>query len=235
MHRELKRSPEVGRTNRDMSPLLMKKQIAVKPNKSKWIAFALGILAMLLVLGCYNSKTGDANIGGAINFKLPAFPETGSNAIQVFTEMHYQPSFRIQDVPRLLPPDGSVPISGAEVTYASMDDYKVLQRTSSDVISGHRLYEVNCQVCHGSNLEGDGPIVSFVNSGPLPANLRADVTKAASDGELYGFISCGGRQGCAMRLIGRDSQSPMPDFRRLLTEEERWALVAYLRGQIGSP
>ena len=114
-----------------------------------------------------------------------------------------------------------------------MDDYRALQRVSNDAVLGQRLYQVNCQVCHGQDLDGDGLIVAFVDSGPLPANLSAEVTKSATDGEIYGFISCGGRQGCAMRLIGKDSQSPMPEFRRLLTEEERWAVVAYLRGQIG--
>lgn len=199
------------------------------------LALAVGLLAVLLALGCYNNNTGEVKLGGAINFKLPAFPETGSNRVQVFTEMHYQPSFRIQDVPRLLPPDGSVPITGAEVEYASMDEYKTLTRTSSDVMAGQALYQVNCQVCHGQNLDGNGPIVQYMNRGALPANLRADVTKNASDGELYGFISCGGRQGCAMVLADQESQSPMPEFSRLLSEDERWALVAYLRGVIGSP
>jgi len=83
-------------------------------------------MAIMFALGCYDSNTGDANIGGAINFKLPAFPETGSNRVQVFTEMHYQPSYRTQESPRLLPPDGSVPITGAEVVYASIDEYKNL-------------------------------------------------------------------------------------------------------------
>ena len=41
----------------------------------------------------------------------------------------------------------------------------------------------------------------------------------------------GGRQGLSARLRDRDSTSPMPEFRLLLTEDERWALVRYLRSR----
>ena len=92
----------------------------------KWVLLALGLAAVAVVVGCYNTATGDASVGAGIDFKLPAFPETGSNAVQVFTEMHYQPSYRAQEGPRLLPPEGSVPTTGAEVVYASMDEYQVL-------------------------------------------------------------------------------------------------------------
>ena len=227
-------SNAAGRITRVMFLSLNKRLSSVQLPNRRWLILVISLMALILVMGCYNPKTGAANIGGAINFTLPAFPETGSNRVQVFTEMHYQPSFRTQDVPRLLPPDGSVPVTGAEVVYTSMDEYEILVRTSSDVVAGQRLYQVNCQVCHGQNLDGKGPIVPYMTRGALPANLHDPVTKNSTDGELYGFTSCGGRQGCALLLAGRESQSPMPEFRRLLSEEERWALVAYLRGQIGS-
>lgn len=214
---------------------LYKRLPTVQLTDRRSLPLILVLLTIMLAMGCYNTATGAANIGGAINFKLPAFPETGSNRVQVFTEMHYQPSYRTQEAPRLLMPDGAVPVTGAEVAYSSMDQYKALPRTSSDVVAGQRLYQVNCQVCHGPNLDGRGPVVQYMTRGALPADLRADVTKNSTDGELYGFISCGGRQGCALRLAGKESQSPMPEFRRLLSEAERWALVAYLRGMVGSP
>ena len=71
------------------------------------------------------------------------------------------------------------------------------------------------------------------NRGPFPADLMADVTKSSTDGELFGFISGGGRQGLSARLRGRDSTSPMPEFQKLLTEQERWELVKFLRSRIG--
>ena len=200
--------------------------------KAVWALVALVWLSALAG-GCYNKTTGAASVVG-VNFTLPAFPQTGSNTVQVFTEMHYQPSYGVQEIPRLLPPTDSVPVTGKEISYASMEEYQALtvpDRSAQlyDPASARHLYQINCMVCHGEDLRGDGRIVQYMNSGPLPADLTLGVTKDASDGELYAFISGGGRQGIASRLRGRASRSPMPEFRLLLTEEERWALVQFLR------
>ena len=205
-------------------------------------AVALG----LLVAGCYNNNTGETSIGGAVNFTLPAFPETGANAVQIFTEMHYQPSYRAQEGPRILPPTDSVPQTGKEASYSSLEAYQDLEVPrelvrSYDPASAQHLFTVNCVVCHGPTLRGSeeqqdsarAKILNFELSGPLPANLTAAATKGASDGELFGFISGGGRQGLSAVLRGRESASPMPEFGLLLTVEDRWALVQYLRSQIG--
>ena len=92
--------------------------------------------------------------------------------------------------------------------------------------------------------------------GPVPADLMAELTRDSADGELFGFISNGGRQGQAQRestersaqnacepFVGflrsdclaverasaRPVSSPMPQFSRLLTPEERWWLVIYIQ------
>ena len=201
------------------------------------LMLALSLLAVMAA-GCYNNNTGETSIGGSINFTLPAFPETGGNVIEIFNEMHYQPSFRPQEGPRLLPPSDSVPVTGRELRYASLDEYGVLTVPDSavasyDQASGQQLYNINCAVCHGPGLKGDGPILPFIDKGPEPADLTADLTRTSTDGELFGFISGGGRQGLAARLRDRESASPMPEFRLLLTEDERWMLVQFLRSQIG--
>ncbi len=198
----------------------------------------VAVISLLLALGCYNNNTGAANIGGAINFGLPAFPETGGNVAEIFTEMHFQPSYREGEIPRLLPPEGSVPITGAEVVPESADEYIGFEVPSQaaqnyDPANARRLFAVNCQVCHGASLQGDGPIRPFMTKGPFPSNLRDALTAQSSDGELFGFISGGGRQGLSAISRGRVSGSPMPPFSKLLTEEDRWALVLYLRSEIG--
>ena len=229
-------------------PPLPRARLSVRPSGARLFRWLLPLLVVLAAVGCYNNNTGDANVGGAINFKLPAFPETGANAVQVFTEMHYQPSYRVQEGPRLLPPEGSVPISGRELRYG-VEEYKALTAPAEIVdrynrtggSEARRLFAVNCVVCHGISLKGDGPITTLkgadgglaMHGGPLPADLTAPITRASTEGELFGFISGGGRQGQASILSGRPTRSPMPEFQRLLTEEERWQLVLYLRGLIG--
>ena len=42
---------------------------------------------------------------------------TGTYPIDIFPEMHYQQSYKIQEPPSLSAPPGSVPISGGEVLF----------------------------------------------------------------------------------------------------------------------
>lgn len=203
------------------------------------VAFAA--VTLLAATACYNNNTGQTNIGGDIQFTLPAFPESGGHAVEVFTEMHFQPSYRVQEGRRILPPPDSVPVTGKELRYGSLEEYQALEMPSDfvetyDRAAAQRLYDVNCLVCHGEGLQGDGKIRDFIKEGtrgPFPANLTTDVTTSSSDGELFGFITGGGRQGLAFVLAGRESRSPMPPYGLLLTEEDRWHLVQYLRDRTG--
>ena len=210
----------------------------------KLLAALAAALALLAALGCYNNNTGETVISGDIRFKLPAFPETGSNKVQVFTEMHYQPSYRSQEGPRLLTPDGAVPITGAEVVLTSVDEYDALANPGGDAANGSALYTVNCSVCHGDSLSGDGEITRF-ETNVIPANLKEELTVNRSDGEIFGIISFGGNTAYATRVTALTNPDidpngcvtagscPMPEFRKLLTESERWDLVAYLRQEQG--
>ena len=213
---------------------------------TKTVVLGVLVSAALLATACYDNNTGRVDVGGSINFELPAFPETGSHAVEMWTEMHYQPSYRMQEGPRILPPKGSVPISGAEIYPTSLDDFQALSMPDKfaanyDDASAWHIYQVNCLVCHGEGLDGKGPITTLIGAddslaydrGPFPADLRAGPTRSSTNGELFGFISGGGRQGLAVRLRGRDSTSPMPEFGKMLSEEERWALVQFLRSRIG--
>ena len=211
----------------------------------------LPILALFLVItsGCYNSKTGEVNVGGSLKFELPVFPQTGGHAVLVFTEMHYSQSYRSQEVPRLLPPEGAVPITGSEVKYYDINDYKDKSAPSNVLNSyddGHaaKIYEVNCQVCHGINLDGMGPIVMLesgredgsmaLNKGSRPVNFNSDRVRELTDGEIFAYITWGGRAGLAAAARDKASPAIMPQYTRLLTVEERWELVKYIRERIGT-
>ena len=202
------------------------------------------LVALLVSSGCYNSKTGEVKVGGSIRFELPVFPETGSHAVQIFSEMHYSPSYRSQEVPRLLPPEGSVPVTGAEVKIFDIEALKALSIhdyvADYDGSQAAKIYAVNCQVCHGQSLLGDGPITTLNSargdgskaySGAAPVNLISERVNDLSDGEIFGYITWGGRPGLAAAARGKDSTAIMPQFGYLLNEEQRWQLVQYIRDQ----
>ena len=77
--------------------------------------------------------------------------------MDIFTEMHFQPSYRTQEGPRILPPPDSVPITGKEIEYKSVEEYQAMEIPSgiaseSETLSRARqdLSMTNCMVCHGS-------------------------------------------------------------------------------------
>ena len=215
-----------------------------KSSALRFILPLLGVIALFAAAGCYDNNTGETVVSDDIRFKLPAFPETGSNKIQIFTEMHYQPSYRSQEGPRLMPPDGSVPITGAEIVRTSVEEYKAMSDPGGDAGRGADLYALNCLVCHGERLDGGGPVMVH-DPNMAPADLRANMTSDRSDGEMFGIISFGGNTGFTVRVASlanpnvdpdqcvNQATCPMPEFRKLLTEAERWDLVAYLRNMQG--
>ena len=93
------------------------------------------------------------------------------------------------------------------------------------VDAGRRLFrDNNCAVCHGTGLQGDGDFSEALN--PKPVNLTDKALMDLpfmSDTYLYWRISEGG------------SQSPffsaMPAWKQVLSPEERWQLVAFVRSQ----
>ena len=87
--------------------------------------------------------------------------------------------------------------------------------TEESIALGAQIYAQNCAVCHGANGEGDGPAAAGLPK--PPANLHADHVQANSDGALFWIITHG------------KPNSPMPPWDDVLTEEERWHVVNFLR------
>ena len=159
----------------------------------------------------------------------------GSYPIDVFGEMHYTQTYKSQEPPRLYPAPGAVP-------FMQVGDGALVVPDISPAIGaataekGRALYAVNCAFCHGEAGTGDGPMMEHLARSPItpaalaPADLTAPATVNSTDEQLFNFIAGGGRIGYSFRLSGNISPtSSMPEFDKLLTEEERWSLIRYLR------
>ena len=128
------------------------------------------------------------------------------------TDMANQPSFAYQEGPRILPPVGAVPVQGLSVIPEEFPANPV----PADEISlqrGEVLYDIHCQVCHGAQGHGDGPLVSYFNR--TPQNLTAEQITGEFDGSVYLTIVQGFGQ--------------MPSLAENLTPRERWDVINYLR------
>ena len=92
-------------------------------------------------------------------------------------------------------------------------------RDEQSVRLGRGLYAKHCQSCHGPGGRGDGPAVGRLNV--EVTDLTHPDVQSESDGELFTVITRGSK--------------PMPAYRKLLGEEQRWHVVNYLRAAFGPP
>lgn len=86
-----------------------------------------------------------------------------------------------------------------------------------DMKEAERLYMVNCGICHGSKLDGNGPLWNG-GDGPYPAapkNLLADDMKALSEGTMFHSVTYGKGQ--------------MGSYASQLNTLQRWEVIAYVK------
>ena len=160
----------------------------------------------------------------------------GAYQVDIFSEMHYTQVYRSQEPPRLYPAAGSVPFLLVGAGPLVVEEL-TLVKTANTVNQGMDLYGVNCAVCHGVSGKGDGPMKEFLVKwgGILPPDLTSSTTTGRSDNDLLGLISEGGSTKLTFAQLGLapppevDKPISMPIFRKLLTPEERWMLVYYVR------
>ena len=99
-----------------------------------------------------------------------------------------------------------------------------------DLALGQTLYADQCAACHGANLEGEPNWTQPNPDGTLPAPPHDETghTWHHDNGVLFTYTALGG-QGAAT-LWGIDGfVSGMPAFQDVLSEDEIWAVLAYIR------
>ncbi len=129
------------------------------------------------------------------------------------TDMAEQPSVGYQAGPRILPAKGAVPIQGLAVD----PDGVPANPVPADKISLQRgpiLYAIHCQLCHGDQGHGDGPLAHYFTK-PAPRDLTDPEVTSQADGPLY------------ITII--EGFGEMPPLSENVTPREAWDIVNYLR------
>lgn len=87
------------------------------------------------------------------------------------------------------------------------------------IAAGKTLYLAQCLKCHGDSGKGDGPSAKDLN--PRPKDLSDPKIAGQTDGALFWKITNG--------------RKPMPAFENLISEDDRWNVVNYLRTLAPAP
>ncbi len=81
------------------------------------------------------------------------------------------------------------------------------------------LYIANCGPCHGDKGRGDGPAAAGLN--PKPADHSSVAVQSESDGALFWKMS--------------EGRAPMPAYKKIFSDQQRWELVNYIRTLARTP
>ena len=90
---------------------------------------------------------------------------------------------------------------------------------ATSIAQGALLYPEHCASCHGPQGRGDGKLAG--NLPEPPADLTAEHLWAHSDGELFWWLTNG--------IKSPQGAQAMPAFGDILSEDERWNLIDYVR------
>jgi cytochrome c5 len=133
-----------------------------------------------------------------------------------YGRMKDQESLRPYKIPLPEMPAGTLPAEGGLQLLRSTraEDLKLpAPQTPETIEQGETYYEYFCMMCHGPNHDGRGTVGQSFS--PLPANLKSPYIQKQGDGALFKKISLGFRR--------------HPPMAYTISEEDRWALVHFIR------
>jgi mono/diheme cytochrome c family protein len=155
-------------------------------------------------------------------------------ACEWFTDFKRQPSIstweQVKDSttpsrgnPQMSVPTTGTAMAGYQVSYgafpATIDSMSGIPNptpvSDASLANGRKYFQINCAVCHGERAMGDGPATKYGFPG---INLTLDLTKARTDGYIFGMI--------------RNGRGLMPPYNRI-EEMDRWDVVNYVRALQG--
>ncbi len=112
--------------------------------------------------------------------------------------------------------------AGDTTNYIKSKDIKspVDTMTAAQLVEAERQYLINCGICHGKALDGNGPLYKG-GEGPFaakPATLVGDAKlEAMPEGQMFYSVTYGKGQ--------------MGSYASQLTRKQRWEIIAYIKAK----
>lgn len=179
-------------------------------NKTKSI-----VVASLIGLSLAACNSGDMRRNPG---KTYAPDMTYSRAYDAYTA---NPNFADSQTSRL-PVPGTIAIGHALPEHLMEGDtnaYKTfttsMRFSEAEVAEGGRLFNIYCAICHGANLDGQGPLYASGKFAAMPANLKDAKYLHMPVGTMYAAIKYG--------------KNAMGSYASQLDVKQRWQVIAYIK------
>lgn len=165
----------------------------------------------------YNNQPEDHNPHGYSNPRMDYDADSASGAVKAY--------YNGMPVPGTIARGDSYPFalptgdSGYNLAATYKSPAQPTSFTPAQQKEAQRLYLVNCAICHGTALDGNGPLWKN-GDGPFPAKpqvLNGDYIKGKSDAQIYHVITYGKGQ--------------MGSYASQLHPEQRWWIINYIRSK----
>jgi len=90
-----------------------------------------------------------------------------------------------------------------------------LRFSEDELAEGKRLFNIYCGICHGTNLDGQGPLFNSGKFASMPANFKDAKYLHMPAGQMYAAIKYG--------------KNMMGSYAAQLDIKQRWMVIAYLK------
>lgn len=87
--------------------------------------------------------------------------------------------------------------------------------TEAQINEGARLFNIYCGICHGTNLDGQGPLYTSGKFAAMPANLKDAKYLHMPVGQMYAAIKFG--------------KNAMGSYASQLDIKQSWQIIAYIK------
>jgi cytochrome c2 len=121
-----------------------------------------------------------------------------------------------------LPVPGSVARGHALPDHLAENDsvaYKTyttsLRFSDAEIKEGGRLFNIYCGICHGTNLDGQGPLYASGKFAAMPANFKDGKYIHMPVGQMYAAIKYG--------------KNMMGAYGSQIDPKQRWMVIAYIK------
>lgn len=171
--------------------------------------------AIMVGLGLAACNSGDKRRNPG---KTYAPDMTYSRAYDAYTE---NPNFADSQTSRL-------PVAGTIARGHELPDHLVegdtnayktftthLRFNEAELAEGKRLFNIYCGICHGTNLDGQGPLFTSGKFVAMPANLKDAKYLNMPSGQMYAAIKFG--------------KNMMGSYASQLDIKQRWMVIAYIK------
>ena len=124
-------------------------------------------------------------------------------------------------------------LAGCEQASSGFEDSRADPGDAGRVALGERVYAQHCASCHGAKLEGQPNWRSRLPNGRLPAPPHDETghTWHHADALLFAIT----KQGVVPPYAPAGYESDMPAFGRTLSDDEIWAVLAFIKSRWTAP